>query len=82
MPYITQDRRNELNEVDTGGAMLNPGDLTYKLYVLCRRYTFTNGTKFTTFCVVMGALICTAFEFYRRVVAPHEDRKIIENGDV
>ena len=31
---------------------------------------------------ITGALINCEHEFYRRVVAPYEDKKIIENGDV
>lgn len=30
----------------------------------------------------MGVLDCVAREFYRRKVAPYEDKKIKENGDV
>lgn len=30
----------------------------------------------------MGVLSCIQTEFYRRVVAPYEDQKIVENGDV
>jgi hypothetical protein len=31
---------------------------------------------------IVGALECAKQEFYRRVVAPYEEHKIIENGDV
>jgi hypothetical protein len=31
---------------------------------------------------IIGALEGAKMEFYRRVVIPYEDRKIIENGDV
>jgi len=30
----------------------------------------------------MGVLECIKQEFYRRVAAPYEDTKIVENGDV
>ena len=30
----------------------------------------------------MGALECAKLELYRRVAAPYEDVKIMENGDV
>jgi hypothetical protein len=30
----------------------------------------------------VGVLECIKLEFYRRVAAPHEDRKIMESGDV
>ena len=31
---------------------------------------------------IIGALECAKLELYRRVAAPYEDDKIIENGDV
>lgn len=30
----------------------------------------------------IGVLECIKQEYYRRVVAPYEDKKIVENGDV
>jgi hypothetical protein len=30
----------------------------------------------------VGVLVCTALEFYRRMVSPYEDTKIKEHGDV
>jgi len=41
-----------------------------------------HGRSYRTICIVMGTLLCAAFEFYRRVAAPYEDRKITTNGDV
>ncbi|MBI4158427.1 MAG: hypothetical protein HY505_02305 [Candidatus Yanofskybacteria bacterium] len=34
------------------------------------------------FALIIGVLITMIFEIYRRVVAPYEDGKIKENGDV
>ncbi len=30
----------------------------------------------------MGVLACVSQEFYRRIVAPYEDRKMRESGDI
>lgn len=76
MPYIEKKDRLAASE-----GPINAGDLTYNLYATCVR--FADGRKkFITFCIVMGALVCTMFEFYRRKVAPYEDTKIEQNGDV
>lgn len=37
---------------------------------------------YTVYNRAMGVLDCVAREFYRRKVAPYEDKKILENGDV
>jgi len=34
------------------------------------------------FALIIGVLITMVFEMYRRVIAPYEDKKIKENGDV
>lgn len=38
--------------------------------------------KYWAFVLVIGTLFMVAFEFYRRMVAPYEDIKKEENGDV
>lgn len=38
--------------------------------------------KYRRYNRAMGVLECIKQEFYRRVVAPYEDKKIAENGDV
>jgi Mg/Co/Ni transporter MgtE len=40
------------------------------------------GRKYWVLALVCGVLVTMIFEFYRRVVAPYEDEKVIENGDV
>ena len=80
MPYISSDDREHLRpeaEHPEGG-----GGLTYQFTMLSLQYVGRNGRSFSTFCVVIGALVCTVFEFYRRVVAPYEDQKCKTNGDV
>jgi len=37
---------------------------------------------YTTYNEVVGVLECAKLEMYRRAVAPYEDEKIAENGDV
>ena len=45
-------------------------------------YIEQNGKCYQTFNDVTGALENAKLEIYRRMVAPYEDEKIVENGDV
>jgi hypothetical protein len=84
MPYIEdQDLRKTLKDNAALVAdICDPGALNFFITVLLLAYVKKTGKKYLTLCVVMGTLICVAFEFYRRFVSPYEDEKIKENGDV
>lgn len=77
MPYIKEGRRDFVKRM--GGA--NVGDLTYILYKTCLDYLGTS-PSFSDFAEVLGALEAYKLELYRRKIAPYEDKKIEENGDV
>lgn len=81
MPYITKTRREELdkNEIIIPA---NPGELNYKITQHCDEYIMAHGESYLTLNAVIGVLQCVIQELYRRVVAPYEDTKIAENGDV
>jgi hypothetical protein len=79
MPYIDQEARAQ---IDAGGRPALVGELTYVLTGVVLEYVQTRGAKFATFADVLAALDATSKEFYRRQVAPYEDDKIAENGDV
>jgi len=87
MPYITKEDRprfdetlNELIKKLKERPVENvDGDINYcvtrilkEVYPL--RYFHLNRA--------MGVLSCIQQEFYRRVAAPYEDTKIVQNGDV
>ena len=76
MPYISKQEKIIQYPTET------VGQLTYSITKLCLHFVKSNGKKFAVFAWVMGALFCAGLEFYRRVVAPYEDVKIKENGDV
>ena len=80
MPYIEPGVRPAIDS----GRMVprTAGELTYAMTRLALNYVEQKGTGFTVFAEVLAALDATAREFYRRVVAPYEDIKISENGDV
>ena len=87
MPYITQERRDMLDEeievlqdaITSQGD--KPGDLNYALSRLVGR-VWMNTPRYKTICVVIGTLVCVALEFYRRVAGGYEDKAIRENYDI
>jgi len=78
VPYISTYQRGELID---GAQAHYPGELTFMLYRACLDY-IGGRPNFQEFAEVLGALEATKLEFYRRKVAPYEDKKIEENGDV
>jgi hypothetical protein len=57
------------------------GELNYCITNMCLKFLGSN-PRYTDFNTVIGVLECAKLEMYRRAVAPYEDTKIIENGDV
>ena len=84
MPYIKQEDRDCLDETmsELNYKIINEGELNYVITSLCIDYVNRNGKDYSTLNAVHGVLNCADKEFYRRMTAPYEDRKIEENGDV
>ena len=90
MPYISQQRREELAKVTPSLDKELPktsGEIQYLIADLINK--FMNSTeaeegklRYQHMNDVMGALSGAQQEFYRLVVAPYEDSKKNENGDV
>ena len=78
MPYITEDQ--QFNASAFGPK--NAGELNYAFTMLIQQYIGPGGTNYQSINDVMGALEGAKLEFYRRIAAPYEDKKIKENGDV
>jgi len=82
MPYIKQNERSAMNQIvdmmDDWGIQAD-GDLNYVLFAYCKRYVKPSYNNYKNFC---GELRQCATEIERRILAPYEDTKIIENGDV
>lgn len=78
MPYIDKkdQAKYDANELEHCGI------LNYAINQLVNDYIEQNGKCYQTFNDVTGALENAKLEIYRRMVAPYEDEKIIENGDV
>ena len=79
MPYIKKDNRLA---IDLGDVPLDAGELNYLFTTLCHEYWERSGRNYQAFNDIIGALEGCKLELYRRKVAPYEDKKIEENGDV
>ena len=86
MPYIKdQNMRKKLSNIVDKFAdelMINDesltGNLNFFLFKIAKDYCHT----YKDFSIFIGELESAKLEIYRRLVAPYEDKKIEENGDV
>ena len=85
MPYIEQKDRDAydtaidrlvglLADQPIGHVNYVISRIIWKLFRIQRSYTAGNN--------LIGVLECAKAEFYRRQLAPYEDEKLKENGDV
>lgn len=83
MPYINKEDRKKFDDaIEDVLPAVNPGELNYLITKLCHIYIDFNGLSYQRINDVMGALEGAKLEFYRRLVATYEDKKIKENGDL
>ena len=86
MPYIQKELRKPVDPaIEELASKLSPyacrdGMLNYAITRLLNLLYPTD--KYSEFNEALGVLDAAAREFYRRRVAPYEDKKIKENGDV
>lgn len=81
MPYIDEADRESLTPAIERSAT-TPGELNFQLTQVALDFLAFNGKSYATANDIIGAFEAAKLEFYRRVVAPYEDRKIAVNGDV
>lgn len=90
MPYIKQEDRGRfdphivslLSELTRGGTTSpKSGEINYVISKLIWEL-FESAPSYNEGNALIGALECAKLEFYRRELAPYEDKKISENGDV
>lgn len=79
MPYISAESRYNLEE--NAEAPTSAGELNYCITKMCDAYA-VNQHNYSKFNEIIGVLECAKLEFYRRLVAPYEDIKREDNGDV
>ncbi len=90
MPYINKEDRLKFNEhinglvgelTDEIHGSYNVGEVNYVISSIMWKLfnahpSYTSGNNLT------GVLDCVNKEFYRRILAPYEDKKMEENGDI
>ncbi len=86
MPYITQDQREYIDR-HLHSILFQLKELPYTVgelnYIITKlMIALIKEKNYTQMNNIIGAMECAKLEFYRRMVAPYEDKKIKENGDV
>lgn len=79
MPYIRSLTRRK--GLETVAVPTDVGELTCALTIRVLQFLPAHPC-FEDYAEALGALEATKLELYRRAIAPYEDRKIEENGDV
>lgn len=85
MPYIKSEDRESFEAFEDALLkirIVTPGELNFLVTLLIQAYLNQNGWNYGHINDVLGAIEGAKLEFYRRKVAPYEDKKIQENGDV
>ena len=90
MPYLEQEDKKKFDPHFAGALTYLQkldikdfvGHLNYMVFKTVKFWIKRNGKKYFIFAAVIGTMICCVLEIYRRLVAPYEDKKIKENGDV
>ena len=82
MPYVKRKSRDALNKVVVAmseAGVKADGDLNYILFRFCKYHVAPSYNNYKNFC---GEIHQAATEIERRLLAPYEDAKTLENGDV
>jgi len=87
MPYIDQKSRknieSELNALIQKLKSIPTKNIDGNLnYCICQMLKELYTPSYYNYNRMMGVITCVQQEVYRRLVAPYEDKKIKENGDV
>jgi len=75
-PYIPQEDR------DDDCYWESPGQLAFHVTNVCQDFIKAKKPSYLTFALVVGVLVLSIFELWRRVIKPYEKKKCVENGDV
>jgi hypothetical protein len=88
MPYTKQERRADLDEIAIEAAATlhlmkdEQGDLNYFITRVGVHLLARQKMGYTTASHIRAGFDDASAEWYRRVMAPYEDIKCTENGDV
>jgi len=89
MPYIKKEDRikyenvlNSLRTIFEYHDEIEVGEFNYLVSSAISQLLKDKGLNYKNCNGVIGSLECVKLELYRKVIAPYEDEKITENGDV
>lgn len=80
MPYIKQSQREVINS--TRKVPDDAGELNYLITMITHNYVRKHGERYQTYNDILGALEGAKLELYRMRIAPYENKKLEENGDL
>lgn len=79
MPYINKEAKELLAE---GRPIQTPGNLTYLLQQVLKRYWLNSPQNYATIAEILGSIQGARFDFEQRIVKDYERLKLEQNGDV
>lgn len=84
MPYISSTQREWMDAKisELSDAIHTDGELNYAVTRLALSLIYKQGLKYSVLSSVIGTLHLIPVEISRRVVAPYENLKMGEHGDV
>ena len=84
MPYIKKERRKVFDDLlkELALEVQNEGELNYCIYKLASLVIDRIGKSYSNLSMCSSAMEHAKLEWYRRKLAPYEDKKIEENGDI
>ena len=84
MPYIPAEKREILDPFLTQLALEveTQGELNYCIYKLSSLLINRIGERYDTLSLCSSAMEHAKLEWYRRRLAPYEDQKIVQHGDI
>ena len=84
MPYIPEEDRHDMTHYINllSIQIITPGELNYVVSRLLHKAVESDSRNYENMSRYRAALLDAAEEYYRRVMAPYEDEKRRENGDV
>ena len=86
MPYISKEKREAMDEIVDAMNWYEAepdGRLNYVLFKYCKNRYYDKGLdSYNGYKNFIGELNKCVAEIRRRLLAPYEDKKLIENGDV
>ena len=88
MPYIHQSDRAKFEKAleplfaDIKEFGLTPGEMNFIITTIIKDWLDKGPKNYTSYNSMIGVLECAKQELYRRMIAPYEDMKKEDNGDV